>query len=102
MVVSQELLQGLSQMVWAEEHEPVEALALDRLNEAFGERIHVRGAVRRGYDFDAGVAENAGELLGELGVAVEDHEPHVAQEAIDSVREVACNLRHEGRRPGSW
>lgn len=63
-------------------------------HELFGDGVHVWGLERRGYDLDAGVPQDATELLGELGVAVEDQEA-ATREASVPIRDVARDLRHE-------
>jgi hypothetical protein len=95
VVVRHELLQRSLQVVGAEEDQPFEALSLDGLYKALADGVHVRCHVGRGDDLDAGIAEDAAELVRELRVAVEDHELAGAEEAIDRVGEVARNLRHE-------
>lgn len=76
-VVGDELVQRAPQMPGAEQDQPLQALALDRLHESLGDRIHVRRLEGGLDDLHVGVVEDAAELGGELAVAVEGQEAPV-------------------------
>ena len=87
---------GSSKRTFAEKDELVEALALDRENEAFGERVQIRASSGQPNIGDTGILEYAKELLGELFVPVMNQQALVAQEAIDTIDEVPGDLGHKG------
>ncbi len=78
VIVTSVLGAGLSEGAFSEEDELVEALALDRQDEAFGERVQVRAAAGQSHVGDAGVLEYPKELLCELLVPIVDEEPFVS------------------------
>jgi hypothetical protein len=97
IVLGDEFVQGVLQVVGAKQNQPLKALSLDRLHEAFANRIHIWCLDSSVDHPHPGFLEDVAELRGELGIAVEDQAPLVAQEALARVGEVSRNLRHECR-----
>ncbi len=82
-------------MSFAKQDQLAQAFAFHGLHPAFCERVHVGCLDGCAYDIATSVAKDAAELLREQHVVVDHQELHVAQEAINAVREVARDLRHE-------
>jgi hypothetical protein len=88
-VVLDEFSYGVPKMSLAEQHQFVQALALDRQHGPLGVGIQVR-TVRWQLDvFDARAAEYVAESTGEERIAIVDDVAHPAQEAVDPVGEAA-------------
>ncbi|MEO8570945.1 MAG: hypothetical protein ABI553_04525 [Chloroflexota bacterium] len=77
------------QMTPTEDERPVEALRSDRLDQALGVRIGVRGLVRREDHPDYFGTDNLIERSAELGVPVTDEEPEDSWPIVETQREVA-------------
>jgi hypothetical protein len=97
IVLGDEFVQGVLQVVGAKQNQLLKALSLDRLHEVFANRIHIWCLDSSVDHPHPGFLEDVAELRGELGIAVEDQAPLVAQEALARVGEVSRNLRHECR-----
>ncbi|MEM7203902.1 MAG: hypothetical protein AAF628_26805 [Planctomycetota bacterium] len=96
VVVLNELGERSAKVSFTEQDQTTEALRLHRSDESLGDRVHVGRLGRRRQEGDARVLEDPLELSGELAVPIQNEETLVAEGAVDRVREVACDLRHEG------
>src|SRR5579872_3005395 len=70
------------------------ALRLDREHEAFCDGIQIGTAGRKAHTLYPGRCEHATDLVGEQRIPVVKQVPLADQKSVDTVGEVACDLRH--------
>lgn len=92
VVVRDELGDGEAEVSFPEQHEPVEALRLDRQDEPFGESVQVRAVGWQLQAFHASPSKKLSELVGEQRIAIVDEVALALEEPIDVVGEVASDL----------
>ena len=92
VVVLEVLANDVREVAFAADQDPVEALAADRSDDAFGVGVRDRRAHRREDHPDSFAREDLIEDAGELRVTVTDQDSDVVEAAAD--REVACLLGH--------
>src|SRR4051812_17560293 len=88
-----------------EDQQPVEALAADAADPAFGMGARLRRPYRRFDDVDAFGAEDLVEIAAELAVSITDQELRADAFIVEPHHQVACLLGHPaavrvGRDPG--
>ena len=94
MIVIDEFLEGPTEMVLAERHDPIEALVFDRPHKSFGVRVRIGRLKRCPHDVHSGLAQHALHILAPLSVTVTDQHPTIAQQAVDC-GERSTDLAHE-------
>ena len=82
MIVIDEFLEGPSEMVLAERHDPIEALVFDRAHKSFGIGVRIGRLKRCLHDVHSGLFQQALHIPAPLPVAVTDQHPMIAQQAV--------------------
>src|SRR6202521_1352603 len=87
---------GSPEVLFAEWHDPLQALGLGRPNKPLGKRVQIWTTGRQDQWLHATPPQQAPKGGGVERVSVQDEVLNAAQETVASVGQVPCDLRHPG------
>jgi len=94
VIMDDKLSDGRAEVPFAKEHQTLQALGLDGLDKAFGERIQIRTPRRKDHGRHTAVAEQASKGRAVQRITVDDEVLDTLEEAVGDIGEIAGDLCH--------